>query len=169
MTDYVRLGMVIPEGEDDVSWTPIGREIYANDMRLSGEDLRRQVEADVPRTDIRISEKGSSYVRVHNGELFCSLMYRMFDVQEAENVLRVCTQTSLAQPLRALHEAAPGYLFCENREKLSIRVRFEDSGARVVVTKGLLMRDTETLNVIRPVRITVDFHTRKPNVFIGIS
>ena len=161
--------MVAPEGGDDVSWTPVDREAYSEDMRLSGGDLRRQVEADVPRMDIQLSERGSSYVRVHDGELFASLIYRMFELQEAEDVLRMCTQTALAQPLRALHEAAPGYMMCEDRQKLSVRVRFEDSGVRVVVTKGLVMRDGTTLETIRPVRISVEFHTRKDNVFVGIS
>lgn len=171
MADYVQLGMVVPEeeGVGDISWTPVDRETYSQDMRLSGDDLLRQVEADVPRIDIQLSEKGSSYVRVHDGELFASLIYRMFDLPEAEDVLRVCTQTVLAQPLRALHEAASGYIFCENREKLSVRVRFEDSGVRVVVTKGLIMRDGDTLEKIRSVRILVEFHTRKDNVFVGIS
>ena len=58
MTDYVRLGMVLPEeGGNDVSWTPVDRKMYSQDMRLSGDDLLRQVEADVPRVDIQLSEK----------------------------------------------------------------------------------------------------------------
>ena len=36
MTDYVRLGMVLPEeGGNDVSWTPVDRKMYSQDMRLS--------------------------------------------------------------------------------------------------------------------------------------
>ena len=89
---------------------------------------------------------------------------------EAEDVLRVCTQTVFAQPLRALHEAAPGFLFCEDGKQMSVRLRFEEEGGvRVVSSKSLVMRSPDTLRRLRPVRMCVEFHSRKDMVYIGIS
>ncbi len=168
------MGMVLPEVGEETSWTAVNREEYVLDMRLSGEKVDRQVEVDVPRIDLQIRENDSCSVPIRNGRIFHQLMRAVIpDAEACDAVLACCTQTVLAQPMRALHAALPeNILVAESKLPLRVRVQLHSDGrVRVRVSKKLnLVRYSSMAFVpLRAVRFVVEYDSRAPSVFVGIS
>lgn len=170
---YATMGMILPETREETSWTAVDRDEFIRDMQLVGQEVEKQVEVDTPRVDLQIQENNSCCVPVKNGKIFHHLLRDVIsDSATCDAVLACCTQTVLAQPMRALHNILPDdTIVMETHKPLRVRVHLEHGGATVRTTKKLrLARLTKDSPIgIRNIFLVVEYDSQQSHVFVGIS
>ena len=107
------------------------------------------------------------------GKIFHHLLRDVIsDSATCDAVLACCTQTVLAQPMRALHNILPDdTVVMETHQPLRVRVHLERGGATVRTTKKLrLARLTKDNPIgIRNIFLVVEYDSQQSHVFVGIS
>ena len=93
-----------------------------------------------------------------------------------DSAIACCTQTVLAQPMRALHTLLPPNLIVMNsKHPLRVRVQLCTVGRRRVkvrTSKGLhIVRqdDLDKFTTLRTVYIVVEYDSSAKSVFVGIA
>ncbi len=125
------------------SWTPVDRRAYIADMGMKGDQLLRQVGVDVPRARVFLQTD----IRVKHPKLFMKLIQHSVHPCFVDEVFAMVTQTTLAQPLRALSKSLPESLYIA--EKVGDN---EDIGS-MVIEIFIKDRTSVTVNVRKPLRI----------------
>jgi hypothetical protein len=171
--EYVTVGMTLPESLGETSWTAIDRDEYVEDMRLVGKDVEKQVEVDVPRIDLQIQERNSCCIPVKNGKIFHRLLRDVIqDASVCDAVLACCTQTSLAQPMRALHSVLPDdTAVMESQQPLRVRVHLKRGGASVRTSKILRLArlGADGPTILRNISLVVEYSSQQTHVMVGVS
>ena len=170
--DYIGVGMHVPENEE-ISWTAIPFEEYVGDMELRGEDLTRQVAVDVPRMRVTLQIcEGDPIIRVSSGEVVEALLRRVIPHRTAESVLAFLTQTSLAAPMRALARIMPDNVVVSEHDAqrdMTVAIMVRDSSrVSIRIRKTLALRSTESLEMIRTIRLVVEASTTEEFVMVGV-
>lgn len=162
--DYEWIGMdrLPPSGAS----MPIGRDDYILDMRLTGEDLSKQVAVDVPRATVTMEG-----VRFRDGAILEHfLRYVVLDDDVADAALAMCTQAAMAAPMRALSTTLleKELYLSESGEPLVVAVKAERSKAVVTVEKCLNISCGQTLKTVKNVTISVAYDSSQPFVVVSL-
>lgn len=145
---------------------PIGRDDYILDMRLTGEDLSKQVAVDVPRATVTMEG-----VRFRDGAILEHfLRYVVLNDDVADAALAMCTQAAMAAPMRALSTTLleKELYLSESGEPLVVAVKAERSKAIVRVEKCLNISCGQTLKTVKNVTISVAYDSSQPFVVVSL-
>jgi hypothetical protein len=90
----------------------------------------------------------------------------------AESVLAFLTQTSLAAPMRALARIMPDDVVVSEHDAqrdMTVAIMVRDSSrVSIRIRKTLALRSTESLEMIRTIRLVVEASTAEEFVMVGV-
>jgi len=165
--DWIGMNHVPPAS----SSTPISKDAFIKDLNLVGQRLTQQVKVDTPRHTVYLQG-----IRVRNGNTLEHLVRNVLCEKEADAALAMCTQTTLAAPLRALTTSLfPHDLYIgeqEPRGTFVAQINIVDYTHVTVLVK-------KSLDVVRPgvtkprrfrhIKLEIKYSTDKPFVMIELT
>lgn len=144
----------------------VNKRLYFDDLQMSKTDLKHQVDVDVPRCQVVVISDNVHFA-VRTGQVLRALMTGVVSAPTSTEILSMCTQTSLALPLRALSRALKcDSIVAETRPASPLRMTVHLNARRVCTAKKLRVVCMSTLKTQHTLELRVEYAANEAYIHV---